>query len=145
MNIRSIMSWFNKILVPIDGSKESLAAFDSALELATLSDAKITVLHVIPKTEVAGPRTKRLQDDLEVDAKNILKQASERALKKKIKIQTKLGAGSPGIETLKLAESGKFDHIFLSSSGIGSAAGQMIGSVSNYILQKSKIPVYLVK
>lgn len=139
------MGWFNKILVPIDGSKEAFRALDSALELASISDAKITVLHVIPKTAIAGPRTKRLMDDVTMDGKNLLTAASNRALKKKIKIQTKLGSGSPGVETIKLAESGKYDHIFMSSTGIGSAAGQMIGSVSNYVLQKSKVPVYLVK
>lgn len=139
------MGWFNKILVPIDGSKESYRALDSALELASIADAKITVLHVIPKTVIGGPRTKRLQEDFTTDGKALLKNASNRALKRNIKIQTKLGSGSPGIETINLAESGKFDHIFMSSTGSGSAAGQMLGSVSNYVLQKSKVPVYLIK
>lgn len=136
---------FNKILIPLDGSKESFRALDSAIELASIGDAKITVLHVIPKTAEAGPRTRRLQQDVLEDGRALLKEAENHALKKKIKIQTRLEKGSPGIETIKFAESGKYDHIFMSSTGTGSATGQMIGSVSNYVLQKSKIPVYLIK
>lgn len=33
----------------------------------------------------------------------------------------------------------------MSTTGSGSASKDMIGSVSNHILQKSKIPVYLIK
>ena len=53
--------------------------------------------------------------------------------------------GSPSHVTLHTAKSGKFDHIVMSTTGAGSASGDMIGSVSNYILQKSKVPVYLIK
>ena len=77
--------------------------------------------------------------------KIVLKKATKRAGNKNVKFSTKLLRGSPSHVTLHTAKSGKFDHIVMSTTGAGSASGDMIGSVSNYILQKSKVPVYLIK
>ena len=136
---------FNKILVPVDGSKESFKALSSALEIVEISGAEITAFHTIPKTAEGGPRTKRLEADLNSEAKAVLKQASLNAKKKMIDIKTKVSRGSPAFEIIKFAKVGNFDHIVMSSTGTGSATGDMLGSVSNYVLHKSKIPVYLIK
>lgn len=136
---------FNKILVPVDGSKESYKALASALEIAEMSGAEITAFHTIPKIAEGGPRTKRLDADLNSEAKSILKQASSNAKKKMIGIKTKITRGSPAYEIIKFSKTGNYDHIVMSSSGTGSAKGEMLGSVSNYVLHKSKIPVYLIK
>ncbi len=136
---------FNKILVPVDGSKESFKALTSALDIAEMSGAEVTAFHTIPKTAEGGPRTKRLDADLNSEAKAVLKQASQNAKRKMIDIKTKVARGSPSLEIIKFAKTGKYDHIVMSSTGTGSAKGDMFGSVSNYVLHKSKIPVYLIK
>jgi nucleotide-binding universal stress UspA family protein len=132
----------NKILVPVDGSKNSFKALDRAITLAGFTHGHITCIHVIPHVSEGGPRTKAFDKILKDDGEIVLKKASKRAGNKNVKFSTKLLRGSP---TLHTAKSGKFDHIVMSSTGSGSASKDMIGSVSNYVLQKSKIPVYLVK
>ena len=62
-----------------------------------------------------------------------------------VKFKTRLVRGSPNVETIKIARNGKFDHIVMSTTGKGGSTGDMLGSVSNYVLHKSKIPVYLIK
>lgn len=136
---------FNKILVPVDGSKESLKALSSALEIAELSGAEVTAFHTIPKTTEGGPRTRRLDADLNSEGKAVLKQASQIAKNKMIDIKTQVTRGSPAFEIIKFAKTGKYDHIVMSSTGTGSATGDMLGSVSNYVVHKSQIPVYLIK
>jgi len=135
----------NKILVPVDGSKNSFKALDRAITLAGFTHGHITCIHVVPHVSEGGPRTKAFDKILKDDGEIVLKKASKRAGNKNVKFSTKLLRGSPSHVTLHTAKSGKFDHIVMSSTGSGSASKDMIGSVSNYVLQKSKIPVYLVK
>ena len=139
------MGWFNKILVPVDGSRQSYKALDSAIGLAQDSGAELTLFHAIPRIDVSGPRTKHFDEQIVSQGNDILKKAVAQAAKKKIKALSKIVRGSPGVSILKFAKSGDFDHIVMSTTGAGSADGDMLGSVSNYVLHKSKIPVYLVK
>jgi len=135
----------NRILVPLDGSKKSFEALDRAITLAGFTHGQITCIHVIPHVIEGGPRTKAFDKQLVDDAKILLKKAEKRAGNKNVKFTTKILRGSPSHVTLHTAKAGKFDHIVMSTTGSGSAPKDMIGSVSNHILQKSKIPVYLIK
>ncbi len=135
----------NKILVPVDGSKKSFEALDRAITLAGFTHGQVTCIHVIPHVIDGGPRTKAFDKILEEDGKAVLKKAAKRAGNKNVKFTSKILRGSPGYVTLHTAKTGKFDHIVMSTTGSGSASKDMIGSVSNHILQKSKIPVYLIK
>lgn len=136
----------NKILVPLDGSKKSFTALDRALALAGFTHGQVTCIHVIPHVvDGGGPRTKSFDKQLQENAKILLKKATKRAGNKNVKFTTKILRGSPGHVTLHTAKSGKYDHIVMSTTGAGSATKGMIGSVSNHILQKSPIPVYLIK
>lgn len=135
----------NKILVPVDGSKKSFEALDRAITLAGFTHGQVTCIHVIPHVIDGGPRTKAFDKILEEEGKAVLKKAAKRAGNKNVKFASKILRGSPGYVTLHTAKTGKFDHIVMSTTGSGSASKDMIGSVSNHILQKSKIPVYLIK
>ena len=135
----------NRILVPLDGSKKSFEALDRAITLAGFTHGHVTCIHVIPHVIEGGPRTKTFDKQLQEDGKTLLKKASKRAGNKNVKFTTKLLRGSPSHVTLHTAKSGKYDHIVMSTTGAGSASKDMIGSVSNHVLQKSKIPVYLIK
>ncbi len=134
-----------KILVPLDGSKESFKALDRALILAGFTNAEVTVLHVIPHVQEGGPRTTGFDKQIVLQGKAILERATKRSKKKDGKLKTKLVRGTPSLETVKFAKNGKFDHIVMSTTGAGSAEGEMLGSVSNFVVHKSKIPIYLIK
>ncbi|MDH3678160.1 MAG: universal stress protein [Nitrosopumilus sp.] len=138
------MKDFAKILVPVDGSKQSLKALDRALILAGFTHGEVTCIHVIPEVPPGGPRTREMDRQFKEDGNIILKKATKRA-GNHTKFKTRLVRGAPNIETIKLARNGKFDHIVMSTTGKGGSSGDMLGSVSNYILHKSKIPVYLIK
>jgi nucleotide-binding universal stress UspA family protein len=133
-----------KILVPVDGSKQSFKALDRALILAGFTNAEVTVLNVVPHVHEGGPRTANFEKEILLEGKIILEKAIKRS-KKKNKLKTKLIRGSPSLETVKFAKNGKFDHIVMNTTGAGSAEGEMLGSVSNFVIHKSKIPVFLIK
>jgi nucleotide-binding universal stress UspA family protein len=138
------MKDFAKILVPVDGSKKSLKALDRALILAGFTHGEVTCIHIIPEVPEGGPRTREMEKHLKEDGNNVLKKATKRA-GKNVKFKTRLVHGAPNTETIKIAKNGKFDHIVMSTTGKGGSTGDMLGSVSNYVLHKSKVPVYLIK
>lgn len=140
------MDKLHKILVPIDGSKKSFEALDRALTLASFTQGEVTCLNVIPHViKEGGPRTKAVDAQIVSDGNILLKKATEHAGNKNVKFKTKTIRGSPSIEIVKLSQSGKFDDIVMSTTGAGAATGEMLGSVSNYVVHKSKVPVYLIK
>ena len=132
------MKDMKKIIVPVDGSKKSFEALDRAVILAGFTNGEITCLNVIPHVEEEWPRTRKYDKIIESHAQSILNKAEKFTDKKNVKFRKKILGGSPGIETLKVAKTGKYDHIVMSTTGAGSAKGDMIGSVSNFIFQKSK-------
>ena len=140
-----VVSYIKKILVPMDGSKKSFKALERAINLASLTDSKITVLNVIPHIGEAGPRTKAFDQQTILQGKAVVHEAAKIAKKKGVKADTKILRGWPGIETVKYAKSGNFDHIVLSTTGTGTTKGDMLGSVSNYVVHKSPVPVYLIR
>ena len=140
------MDKLHKILVPVDGSKKSFEALDRALTLAGFTHGEVTCLNVIPHViKEGGPRTQAMDKQIVSEGNTLLKKASEHAGNKNVKLKTKIIRGSPSIEIIKLSQSGKFDDIVMSTTGAGSATSDMLGSISNYVVHKSKIPVYLIK
>lgn len=140
------MGLFENLLVPIDGSNSSLKALNSAIEIAQMSGAQITILHVIPIVEESTKqRMAAFEKQLEKQGKDILDDAASIAKKQKIKFKTDLVHDSPGHAIIRLAKKGKFDHIVMSTTGTGTAQEDMLGSVSNYVVHKSEIPVYLIR
>ena len=138
------MKDFTKFLVPVDGSKKSFQALDRALTLAGFTHGEVTCIHVIPEVPPGGPRTREMDRQLKEDGNIVLKKAAKRA-GTNTKFKARLVRGSPSVETIKIARNGNFDHIVMSTTGKGDATGEMLGSVSNYVLHKSKVPVYLIK
>jgi len=56
-----------------------------------------------------------------------------------------MGSGGYGNRIVYIAEKKNFDLIVIGSRGRGAAKEIFLGSVSNYVLHKSKKPVLIVK
>lgn len=137
------------ILVPLDGSKNSIRGLDQAILFARQSHGTITGLYVkrYPAVFVLHP-TGFLGVDFTKITKKILGSAKVRAAKKGILFKgTSLKGADPGFDIVKFAHSrkNKFDLIVMGARGLGSVREVFFGSVSNYVVHKSKIPVVIVK
>ncbi len=53
--------------------------------------------------------------------------------------------GEEGPKITKMAKGQSFDLIVIGSRGLGSLKEVFLGSTSNYVLHKSKVPVLIVK
>ncbi len=137
-----------KILVPLDGSKNSLRGLDMAIHLARQSQGTITALAVktVPGIYAIHPLG-FLDFNSMNEVKKLLSDAKLRAAKKGIMLTGKALAGDPGYDIARFANNSKnrIDLVVIGARGRSSAKEIFLGSVSNYVLHKSKKPVLVVK
>lgn len=134
-----------KILVPLDGSENSLRGLDTAINQAKINQAEITGINVLPDMPKAFRDAPPYSEKAQKDAENIMSEAKKRTSENDVKFQDKIVRGSAGKELVKFAEENNFDLITIGSRGLGSVKEAFLGSVSNYVSHKSKVPVLIVK
>ena len=137
-----------KILVPLDGSKNSQRGLEMAISIARQFGATITGMYSFnepPHTEFRGIGSIRKSHNVAV--KKFLTAAKLLSAQNGIVFKEKMMRGDIGYNIVKLAQSKseKFNLIVIGSRGRGSMKETFFGSVSNYVIHTSKIPVLIVK
>lgn len=137
-----------KILVPLDGSKNSIRGLDMAIHIARQSQGIVVALAVktVPGIYAIHPLG-FLDFNSMTEVQKLLSEAKVRAAKKGIDLTGKAIAGDPGYDIARFANDpkNKIDMIVVGARGRSSAKEIFLGSVSNYVLHKSKKPVLVVK
>ncbi|MBW2470810.1 MAG: universal stress protein [Deltaproteobacteria bacterium] len=135
-----------KILVPLDGSKNSLRGLDEGIYLARQCQATITGLYVVP---LAKPKTNSqisyVEKYLLNNAAKFMLKAKKRAAQNGILFDDKVVYGEEGPKITKFADAKAYDIIIIGSRGLSSLKETFLGSTSNYVLHKAKVPVLVVK
>lgn len=134
-----------KILVALDGSKNSNRGLDMAIYLARQNDTKLTGIHVICKIPKEYRKLEYPEKPLLVEADRIMEYAKKRSAQNGILFEKKVSFGDMGAEIVKFAKSLNYDIIVIGARGQGAVKEIFLGSVSNYVVHKSKIPVLLLK
>ncbi len=148
MKTKQIMATkgINKILVPVDGSKNSMRGLNEAVCLAKISGSEITAYYVFHLPLAAGIKyTKKMKEDAQRKAKKAISSAMRKAKKEGIPFKYKTGSGNTGEEIIKVSNSQKFDLIVIGARGLSGVKEKFLGSVSNFVVHKSKVPVLVIK
>jgi len=146
------------ILVPIDGSKPSQRALNTAINLSKFTHSKIIALYVLP-TDISSLSIIELlkplssiqsigyEEKLKKIGQKIIDEAKIRCKNNKINFSSKIIRGNPGYDTVKFAHNKKnsVDLIIMGSRGEGHSEEILLGSVSYHVVHKSKIPVMIIK
>ena len=135
-----------KILIALDGYKNSIRGLAEGIYLARQCQATITGLYVIP----IYPRNfadaiMPFQIHLTKFAKNFMNEAKIKCAQKGIIFKSKVIFGSPTVEIEEFSRKGKFDVIIVGSRGQSGLKETFLGSVAKVIVHKSKVPVLVVK
>lgn len=140
---------FSKVLVPVDGSDNSLRSLDPALLLSEKLGAKVTAIHVmedIPVLHIQSEKLlRKLIEDFKKDRQLILSKCSEIAAEKGLLLNTKLLQGNAGSTILDFCENGKFDVIVMGSRGMGKFKELVLGSVSSKVVHHASCPVMIIR
>ena len=135
---------FKKILVPYDDSQNSKRALKKAITLARLTSATITLVNVISYHKAIAKIIQPYKGKVITYAKHFMNDAKKQALREKVLLNQKILYGTPSEEILKLTKKSRFDLIVIGKRGSTKITGPSLGSVSNAIVQSSKIPVMIV-
>ncbi len=141
---------FNNILVAFDGSEQSRKALTRAIHIAEHSpDTKLTVIHVYETPQyIIGESvitaTARLETKYYEQSTKIVEEAEQKIAHLQ-HASAALLQGNTTKVILDQANELKSDVIIMGSRGIGGFKELILGSVSNNIVQYSKIPVLIIK
>ncbi|MDE1830574.1 MAG: universal stress protein [Thaumarchaeota archaeon] len=130
----------------MDGSKGSFRALDESIYLAREVGAQITglyVLHVAYDNPdlISVPETQNRLKKVE----KFLENAENQVLKNKIIFKKETLFGHESKKIIDFAQKEKFDLIVIGSRGLSPIKRMILGSVANSVVNKSKIPVLVVK
>lgn len=135
-----------KILVALDGSKNSFRGLDKAISFARSSHATITGVFVLPIYHTAlDTEIWPIEKDLLEYGTKIMNKAKTKAAQNGIIFYDKLLYGDEGVQIVKFAQSNNYGLIVIGSRGRGSVKELFLGSTSHYVVHKSKISVLIVK
>ena len=137
----------SKILVPLDGSKNSQRGLEMAISLARQCGATITGVYSINVQSRSEFRNVgAVTDKLNKEIEKMLKNAKVLAAQNGIVFKERKMRGDVGYNIVKLAQGkDKFDMIVMGSRGRSAAKEMFFGSVSNYVIHAAKIPVVIIK
>jgi len=135
-----------RIIVPLDGSKNAFRGLDEAIIIAKSCQATITgiyVTHLSPPT--SAEQKAYIKNVLLKNANEFMEKAKTRCAQSGISFYKKILHGGKGPKIVKLAHDKNFNLIVIGSRGMSSLKETFLGSTSNYVLHKSRIPVMIVK
>ena len=140
---------FSKILVPVDGSDNSLRAIEYAFFLIKKADSSVTAMHVIEKPPTVYVESQKLLNELlsnyRIESAKILDKCKQMAEKNGVKIETIIAEGDAASNITSYAAKENFDLIIIGSRGLGRFKEMVLGSVSNKVLHHTKSSVLIVK
>ena len=135
---------FGNILVPYDDSSNSKRALNKALALAELTDAPITLVHVIEYHKAVAKIVEPYKESIINHVKKFFNQIERDASRRDIILKEQILYGNPTEEILSFMKNKKFDIVVMGRRGVTKITGPSLGSVSNALVQNSKIPVLVV-
>jgi len=139
-----------KIMVCLDGSKNSLRGLDKAISFAKQSDAVIIGVHSDTSfSAFSAVRAPILPEKKwKKEPKSLMSTAKKKVEKNNLEFKgVVIGGHTSGIDLTTFANNpaNKIDQIVIGSRGMGFPKELFFGSTSNFVLHKAKAPVTIVK
>lgn len=143
---------FEKILVAVDGSDQSMRAVDIAISLAKRYGSALTALYVIhiPFGENLYPRSvwyKDFIDDINRETDGWFAEVQRRGKENGVEISSKMKetAESVPAEITRYIKEDKTDLVVVGSKGKSALEKLFLGSVAAGVLSYSPCPVLVVR
>jgi nucleotide-binding universal stress UspA family protein len=136
-----------QVLVPIDGSAPSEAAFEHALE--QFANDTVTALYVIDPVDGATAWGPGSADDwlsaAEERAETVLEEAEEAGAEAGVDVTTESVVGRPARAIVDYAEEHGIEHVVIGSHGRDGISRVLLGSVAETVVRRSPVPVTVVR
>ena len=149
---------FERILVPLDGSKHSMRALEEAIQIAKQCDGKITLVHVysvlrasVVPMAMAEPVimppdvVTKLAEAVRKAGVTILEEAEKKVEAEGVQSKALLREGHVVEEILRAAKEENVDLIVIGARGLSTIKEIFLGSVSHGVALHAPCPVLLMK
>lgn len=144
---------YQKILVPVDGSKTAQRGLQEALRLAKALGASVRLIHVVNEFAVIATYegmvySGELVEALRKSGKQLLEKAEQEVKAAGIAVQSELieaRSGNAGTEIVHDAANSKSDLIVLGTHGRRGLSRLLMGSDAEQVVRQAAVPVLLVR
>jgi nucleotide-binding universal stress UspA family protein len=141
---------YNKVLVPLDGSKTAEVALPHARALAYSEGAEIILLRVAvnPALEfsLSDPAiAQKIVKDSERESRQYIGSVATQLKASGFEVSMVLAVGAAAEAILKTAEEIHADVIAMSTHGRTGPARWLLGSVADRVVRNSNVPVMLIR
>jgi universal stress protein A len=139
---------FKKLLVAVDFSEPSQAAFHTAAQLAADAGAQLVIVHVFQPASYTGPlmpvaATEDAQRDARASLAALERQAESVGARR---VSSALLTGTPWHEIVELARKDEaIDLVVLGTHGHTGLKHVLIGSVAERVVRHAPCPVLVVR
>jgi nucleotide-binding universal stress UspA family protein len=139
-----------KVLLPVDGLRNSVAAEDYTIELSRKMPLEVTLLNVFKEKSIEDHGlNKPLQDSIRESHKKfmdkILSEVEKRFNASGVPVEKVILSGEPGKIICQYAKEKNFEMIIIAASGFSEFQDWFMGGVTNYVLYRCSCPVILIK
>jgi nucleotide-binding universal stress UspA family protein len=149
-------SYFQNVLVPVDGSRFSLQAEEVALDIAKRFNSRVTVLYVVPHAILHPPtgQYREVPSSIRKEMEGMFVQKGRQALSQakvlfggeKVLVDTILEEFADPPETiLDVAKERKTNLVVMGNRGTSEIEDFTLGGVAEKVSKYAKCPVLLVK
>ncbi|HET7644266.1 MAG: universal stress protein [Candidatus Nitrosocosmicus sp.] len=153
---------FNRILVPFDTSKLSIKALEKAIELSSVNQSPIFILHVIneiplpihySKIELKNneitisPLVNKLHNEIKNEMIGILDDVKKTYAKHNVQIMTEIKIGDPAETIIDFTKRNDIDLIVMGSIGHKGISGMFkkLGSVARKVAEEVNCALLIVR
>lgn len=141
---------FSRILVPVDGSNQSMAAAHKAVQIAQLNKSEILVLHVVQfpaEGHYVPSLFNKIIEERSKDAERWFREIREEARDKGIRVSTKITEciGSPVSAIVRQAKNADTDLILMGTRGRTKLTRMLIGSTALGVVTHAPCSVMIVR
>ncbi len=141
-----------RILVGIDGSKESLEAALFAANLAHMTRRELEIAHVLPQAQPLGPGVAYANElavwrkDIASRGNQLLREVEQRIARPETNARTTMVESSNPAEAIsELAKEPDVDLVVVGHRGRSPVARVLLGSVADRLVQICPKPVLVVR
>lgn len=143
------MSIAKEILVPVDGSENSLRAVRYALELAGAVGARIRLFYVFPVSSVeiigmAGMSRDDIEHAAQAAAQRVFDKLHAEIGDTEVKLVDETSIGDPAEEIIRCTEDDHELLVILGRRGLSRIQSLLLGSVSEKVVRHAHSPIMIV-
>jgi universal stress protein A len=142
---------YQTIVVPTDFSEAAALAWSHAVALARAGNGTLVALYVaepvLSHYGVVGliPSVTELEEQHDIASRLKLQELVEKATAEGLNVRSRIAAGKPWEQVVKLAEEEGADLIVMGTHGRTGLAHGVIGSNAERVVQRAPCPVLVVR